>query len=263
MANGSFLGGIKSKLGFGSNDADADYDRYDDYDDYDEYDDYEDYADDDYPESRDAYMDRGVVTTRGAGVRSSNFAPLVSASDARESARKINASDGTSNRSYGRTMVDSSLPPTMTAEGTAAVSAASNSRRDGLNSLFGSADDGKKTSAGAAGASSRTSSSAGDDLLRGSMQLSMPGRRQLQVIRPKKYDDAEAVTDVLKDNDAAILVLKNVDKALMMRMLDFSFGAASALDASVEALGNGVYAICRSTGLDDAELKDLKEQGVI
>lgn len=254
MANGNFFGDIKNRLGrFGSGQGSRDqreYDEYAEYDDYsadfNEYDEYDDY---------DPYMDRNPVTQRSA--KSDPGLPrLVSMDDARASARDIPAressrdSRSSSIRSYGRMMVDSSLPPSMTAEGTAAASAATNRRTNGgLDSLFGS--------------SSNSGSGSGTGVVRNSMQLSMPGMRKLQVIRPIKYDDAEEVATALKDNDVAILVLTNVESSLMMRLLDFSFGAASALDASVESIGHKVFAICRSVGLDDRERADLSSMGII
>lgn len=264
MANGNLFGDIKSRLGIGGRANDA---YEDDYAEYDEYDEYDEYEDDGYGDGYDPYMERGRVTTRG-GRDGSDFPRLVTMDDARESARQISASDrssrgGSSIRSYGRTMVDSSLPPTMTAEGAAAVSAASN-RREGLSSLFGGAgsSEGSRISVGSNSVSSRLSGNKSDDIIRDSMQMSMPGQRQLQVIRPTKYDDAEAVTNVLKAGDAAIIVFTNTDRALMMRILDFSFGAASALDAGVECIGTGVFAICRNVGLDEKERADLHSQGI-
>lgn len=253
MANGSLFGDIKSRFGLGArndNGADVYDDEYEEYDEYDEYDEYED----DYEEDYDPYMDRNPVTTRDRG--GSSLPRLVSMGDARESARGsfshrngVGSSGRSSSvRSYGRTMVDSSLPSSMTAEGTAATSAAANSKRSGLDSLFSS--------------SSRSTSRGSSDLIRNSMQLSMPGMRQLQVIKPVKYDDAEAVTSVLKSNDVAVLSFAETDRELMKRILDFSFGAASALDASVESVGNGVFVICRSVGLDENERADLKKMGL-
>lgn len=268
MANGSLFGDIKSRLGIGGRADDIVEDDYDSYDDYDDYDDYEDDYDDGYGDSRDPYMDRGRVTTRGSRGGVSDIPRLVSMDDARESARLISPvgdrAAGSSSRSFGRTMVDSSLPPAMTAEGTAAVSEASNRRAEGLNSLFGSGTGGGagRISAGSNSVSSRLSGGHGDSALRSSIQVSMPGQRQLQVIRPQKYDDAEAVTNVLKSGDAAIIVFTNTDRDLMKRILDFSFGAASALDASVECISSGVFAICRNVGLDDKERADLRAQGI-
>lgn len=271
MANGSLFGDIKSKLGFGARGNGS----YDDYDEYDEYgDEYYDGYDDGY-ESRDPYMDRSPVTARSSSRSASGLPRLVSMDDARASARSIPRSEGGSGlssissiRSYGRTMVDSSLPPTMTAEGSAAISAASNRRAGGgLESLFGNNSSSSSSGAGSSSASRSfgskgSSASASADILRDSMQLSMPGQRKLQVIKPTKYENAEAVTNVLKSGDVAILSFGTIDRGLMKRILDFSFGAASAMDASVECIANGVFAICRSAPLDDREREDLRSMGI-
>ncbi len=272
MANGSLFGDLKSRFGIGN--AGNNNDAYDEaYEEYDEYDSYDEYGDG--YESRDPYMDRSTVTTRsGRHSRSvrdggSSLPRLVSMEDARASARSIPytresaASRSSSIRSYGRTMVDSSLPPSMTAEGTAAAAAASNRRASGLDSLFSGSNSSSHSSSstlGTIGAAASRGSSA--DIIRDSMQLSMPGQRKLQVIKPNKYDDAEAVTNVLKGGDAAILSFGGTDRDLMKRILDFSFGAASALDASVECIANGVFAICRSVPLDDNEREDLHNMGI-
>lgn len=281
MANGSLFGDIKSRLGFGGRGADDTYDDgYEDYG-YDEYED--DYAYED--EQRDPYMERSAVTTRSSRSSRSSYSSasrsdaglprLVSMEDARASAKSIpynrdaSSARSSSIRSYGRTMVDSSLPPSMTAEGTAAAAAASNRRAEGLDSLFGSGSSGAR--AGSQDQQRSTLSvigaaagdSANSDIIRDSMQLSMPGHRKLQVIRPAKYDDAEAVTNVLKSGDAAILSFASTDRDLMKRILDFSFGAASAMDASVECVANGVFAICRSVPLDERERADLRNMDII
>lgn len=287
MANGNLLSDIKSRLNLGGSrnaSEPEDYDDYDEYDDYADYDDYDEYDDDykagsdSYTGGVDPYMDRSQVTTRSS--REHTSPRLVSMDDARSSARNIapstsaRSSRSSSIRSYGRTMVDSSLPPTMTAEGSAAVSAASNRRAGGLNSLFGESRSDKsytstqstssrRISAGSNSVSSRLSGGHGDDsTIHDSVQLSMPGQRQLQVIRPTRYEDAEAVTEVLKSGDAAIIVFTNTDRETMKRVLDFSFGAASALGAEAECIGQGIFAICRNVGLDDRERADLHAQGI-
>lgn len=283
MANGSFFGDFKSRLGIGSRNEEVYEDEYEEYED-----EYEEMPSSD---SRDPYMDRSPVTTRSGRYSESSTLPrLVSMDDARASVKNIPYNRDTASnrmssiRSYGRTMVDSSLPPTMTAEGAAAVSGAANRRAGGgLDSLFGGGAGGSSAGANASssklnGASSSLHSSSSRssslstglgaknqsaDILRDSMQLSMPGQRKLQVIKPTKYDDAEAVTNVLKSGDAAILSFGTLDRALMKRILDFSFGAASALEASVECIGNGVFAICRNAPLDERERTDLSNIGII
>ena len=120
------FGDIKSKLGFGSKNPDRGYD--DAYGDG--YDDYDDGA------SSSSYDRYAPVTTRSARGRTadSTMPRLVSIEDVRANTQSSSgasrdasprhASAEATSRSFGRTMVDSSLPPQMTPEGTAAVSAA-------------------------------------------------------------------------------------------------------------------------------------------
>ena len=50
---------------------------------------------------------------------------------------------------------------------------------------------------------------------------------------------------------------------LSKRVLDFSFGVASALDANVECPASKVFAIARGNGLTEAEKRNLVSQGVL
>lgn len=244
MANTkSVFGSIKEKLGLEAQPQTDAYDEYDEFEDYEEeYDDYED-------------EDPGYSTRSTRGSRSSfsniGLPHLVSRSDAEESTRRRSISLTASTPSRGgRTMVDSSLPPTMTPEGTAAVSAAGNRRSgEGLDSLFSST------------AKSRTDSPSLPII--GAAASSVAGNRKLQVIRPVTYEDAENVTTALKAGDVAVLALGTVPEDLMHRLLDFSFGAASALSAAVECVGPKVFVICRGDALSEAERLNLSSMGVL
>ena len=68
---------------------------------------------------------------------------------------------------------------------------------------------------------------------------------------------------ILKAGDVAVLALHSNKPELANRILDFSFGAASALDARVEFMGNQVFAISRGTALSEDERTRLHNQGVI
>lgn len=278
------LGGLKSKLGLGARKSDD----YDEYDEYDEYDDYDEYADDGYDSyddyrsdryssrsrgardsgydrERDRYSSRDVVTTRGA-----SSASLVSYDDVRYNSR---SSSYTSPRtSAARTMVDSSLPPSLTPEGYAAASAAASRKRDGLDSLFSStAGDSQPTSGGLGiiGAAAGEGASGGAHA-RGSLDPAFgdgasgfKANRQVVVLRPTDYNDVESVAGTLKNGDAVILSLKLTPDGLSKRILDFSFGVASALDASVDCISDKVFAITRGAGLTETELSTLRSQGVV
>lgn len=236
----SVFGSIKERLGLDGQAQEA----------YDEYDEFEDYEEEGYEE------DPGYSTRSVRGSRSSfgdiGLPHLVSRSDAEESTRSRSIPlPSSSSRGTGRTMVDSSLPPTMTPEGTAAVSAASNRRSEGLDSLFSST-----SSPSSAGASLPVIGAAAG-------ASSVAGKRQLQVLRPVSYENAEGVTTALKAGDVAVLVFTNVADDLMHRMLDFSFGAASALGAAVECVAPKTFVICRGDALSDMERVNLQTMGLI
>ena len=149
-------------------------------------------------------------------------------------------------------MVDSSLPPQMTPEGTAAASAVHHARSEGLNSLFESTTpptDTRPTSSRGASASASGSR--------------FTPSRTLKVVAPGAYNDAEAVSTALKLGNAVVLNLAATPDALAKRILDFSFGVASALDANVECVGNKVFALTRIDELTEAERSYLRTQGII
>lgn len=250
MANTrSVFGSIKEKLGLEHQQPQQD--TYDEYDEYSEYDEYE--------ENVDAYVDEdpgySTRTTGRSRSFSSSLPHLVSRSDAEEStrSRSIPLTGSSYSSRNGRTMVDSSLPPSMTPEGTAAVSAASNRRSEGLDSLF------SPTSA------SSTSGASSLPVIGAASQSvsSVAGRRQLQVIRPASYEDAEQVTQALKRGEVAVLVLTGIDNALTHRLLDFSFGAASALGAGVECIADKTFVICCGDAFSEAERINLQTLGII
>lgn len=87
--------------------------------------------------------------------------------------------------------------------------------------------------------------------------------RALVVLTPIAYAEIESVARSLKAGDAVVLSLRNTPNQLSKRILDFSFGVASALDASVDCIADKVFVITRSIPLSDAERMKLRGQGVI
>lgn len=87
--------------------------------------------------------------------------------------------------------------------------------------------------------------------------------RALTVLKPTRYGEAERITEVLKKDDVAVLDLRGAAKGLDKRILDFSFGAASVLDASVECVADKVFVVCAGGGLTAEERGQLQAQGVI
>ena len=273
------FGSIKSKLGIGGND--ANYDDYDDYDDdYDTYsDNFDDYST--YDDERDREMDRyGEVVERDASARrsrrsytdaaSSDFderrrgatgshTPLVSIDDIRANTPRLNMDSPSGARSSTLTrhefrssdyMASGSLEREFIPDSGNGSSTSEDSprRTSGYDSLFSS------TSSQASSADSG-SRSEGFSANRSS--------RNVVVLAPKEYAEVEKVARSLKAGDAVVLNLKSVSGDLSKRVLDFSFGVASALDADVDCIGDKVFAFTRYAQLSDAERMRLRGQGVL
>lgn len=88
-------------------------------------------------------------------------------------------------------------------------------------------------------------------------------KRSCTVLKPASYGEVEKIARALKGGDAVILALRNTPDSLSKRILDFSFGVSSALDAGVECVGDKVFAITKGDALTDAEKLALRNQGVL
>lgn len=292
------LDGIKSKLGFA--DANQGYDegyyddQYGDYgDDYGEYGDYgpgyDDAPESDAPASRyDPYAPVTTRPARASHARSSSrpgFTPakLVSIDDVRAHTqvpesltrdplppRRVSSAGLRSER----TVVDATMPASANTPNARAAAASNRERSESLNALFTSTSDDALTSSpsATAPASSFTatataspSSSAFDpyDAYAGAGASKHNPSRSLTVLKPASYAEVERIAKALKAGDAVVLALRNTPDNLAKRILDFSFGVSSALDASVDCVADKVFVITRGAGLSDAERMNLRNQGVL
>lgn len=77
--------------------------------------------------------------------------------------------------------------------------------------------------------------------------------RSISVVRPLSYNDVSTIAASVRAGAIVVLHLRSVDEALMKRVLDFSFGVASALDAKVDHVSDRVFTIVRGQALTDEE----------
>ncbi len=282
FGDGGMLDGIKSKLGFADNAQTSSYrsrsrsrQSNDDYDDYD--DDYDDYDDDYEEDAPKTYEPYSPVTTRPAGgsrVSSSSFgsgyrpAKLVSIDDVRAHTtvpdslnrdplpqRKVTPSFA------GRVTVDAKSPLPNSANAAHGAHAAKE-RSESLDSLFDSTADLAAANAKKAEAASKPSFDP-YKAYEGSTSVRHNPTRSLTVVKPENYGECELVAKALKAGDAVVLTLAQTPDSLAKRVLDFSFGASSALDASVDCVADKVFVIARGQGLTDDERKSLSNQGIL
>jgi hypothetical protein len=298
---GGMFDNLKSRLGFGDDDSAraGRVGRNDGYDD--EFDEGEDYGNGSYDEEFSEYgadydegnFDFGDTDDQRSSRRGgSSFSTTSSARGAYRNSNLVTIEDvkahtssaGSANRDAhpqyhgigARTVVDDRhpAPQTPVAKMAAANGVSSTGseqlRSSGLNSLFNpttedapSADDSAHEPASSApDAWSRNSYDPYDAYESASPSRHTPARG-LKVLKPASYGEAEKICKTLKAGDVVILSLRNTPDNLSKRILDFSFGAASALDASVDSLGDKVFAIMRGEALSAAEKTALKNQGVL
>lgn len=277
-SGGGVFDGIKSKLGFASNDSyDDDYDEsyYDDanYDDYE--DDYEEGYDSGYAES-DSYS-RTTTAGRSAGgsprlvsiddVRSRTQIPDSLNRDPLPERRVSSAQSGSSyssgsgyRSSYSR-KVEHAADYMLSTDSSDAPAQTVASRSSGYDSLFSSTTP-EQT---ARTTTSSTGSRAYDpyEAYAGSGISSHNPSRALSVLKPMSYGEVERIAKTIKAGDVVILSLRNTPDQLSKRILDFSFGVSSALDASVECISDKVFAIASGRSLSEEEKTSLRSQGVI
>lgn len=232
-ANG-VLDNIKSRLGLSSNEDKNGYDEG-----YDEYDDgYGDY-DDDFEDGFDFGEEGFDEAEYGGSYESSNYEPYAP------------VTTRSTSRSYSST-------PRLVTIGDVKANA---SERQSYGSARGTDTRDRVV------IDSRTPASASPV----SSQLQTEGRftstlstsRNLSVLRPMAYNDVERVARIVRSGDVAVLSLRATPDNLFNRVLDFSFGVASALDARVDCVGNKVFAICTGASLSESEKASLKGQGII
>ena len=263
---GGMLDGLKARLGFGNDDVDDrrddDYDRYDDefddeFDDFGNYDEFEEYGrdyEDDAPASRVGGF-KPATTRSQRSSRNRDFPRLVSIDDVKANTAipdrlnrdPLDPGDRAPSRAPrrgNRSLFDD----------TSSAPVSDRQRVEGLDSLFEPTVPANSASASGYDPYEAYSSS---------NPVSHSPNRAITVIKPVAYGDVERVAKAVKSGDVVVLVLRNTPDDLSKRILDFSFGVASALDASVECPGEKVFAIARGRALDESEKTRLRNQGAL
>ena len=283
--------GIKSKLGFGDSKDDYGERGYDaryeeDSEDFDEdysdefgdedYDD--DYYDDEDSDSSSRYEPYSTVTTRPSRTTTASSPRLVSIDDVRAQTQvpesllrdplpERHVTSASSSYRSERTMVDSSDPDKPASRSSTPTP---RERSESLNTLFSSTAPSTSASqtvrtSSTSGADSSSSSSSFDpyEAYSGSGTSKHEPSRSVTVLKPISYGEVERVAKVLKAGDVVVLALKNTPDTLSKRILDFSFGVASTLDANVDCIADKVFVLFRGAPLNEAELKSLRTRGVL
>ena len=87
--------------------------------------------------------------------------------------------------------------------------------------------------------------------------------REVVVLKPASYDDVSTIAQSVRSGHIVVLSLRSTDAVLSMRVLDFAFGVASALNAQVECVSEKNFAIYQGKELTLEESHSLAKQGVM
>ena len=253
----SLLGGMKDRLGFGGKPewADDEDGYYEDDAIYDE--EYDDYGDSDPAEGRRASGNRRSEVISFDSYNPSNFEHVTLSSDRKprvasydsldSSARQRGYSSRSSSSSYGRNI------------GTSA-SRRDSSRAVGEPTWSAPQDPSFLDSSAPARASRDPYASLGSDFLK--IKGDPAGR--LEIVCPKAYADIEKVANAAKAGKTVILNVVDTKASLAKRILDFSFGVASALNLNVGKAAERVFVISKSSEpLSDEDREYLVAQDVL
>lgn len=272
-----FLDNIKGKLGFA---ADQDFDDYDEpyYDE--EYQPEEESLDyqDEYGSYRSSHFDQA-----NSRAGSSAHPPLVSLDDVKSRTqvperlgrdplpeRRVGSSSFSSASSRGQASASTNsfrnvehaadyMRSTETSDINSRENSYESTRSAGYDSLFSpTQESGRAVPSGAP-----TGAFDPYETFSGSGISSHNPSRGLTVIKPMSYGEVERIAKTIKAGDAVVLCLRNTPDQLVKRVLDFSFGVSSALDASVDCVAEKVFVVNKGRALSEEELTQLRNQGVL
>lgn len=274
MSASNIIGDLKDRLGLGGNGRRNDDPYYDDayYDDYDE-----SAASDAYDsrgsDSADPY-DRLEYTTRSTGAHSRSSrrygaANLVSSNDIRATTSAYGVYDAAATHAMPSYMpASASSEPSRPSSSEVAESLSTPAsgygdfvspyKRGGSNSAISSPGLDSLFAPS-------TGSSAGASVDDSASVAAAPksSAREVVVLKPASYEDVSTVAQSVRSGHIVVLSLRSTDAALSMRVLDFAFGVASALNAQVECVAEKNFAIYQGKELTLEESHSLAKQGVM
>ena len=70
-----------------------------------------------------------------------------------------------------------------------------------------------------------------------------PQPLSLKIVAPKSYDDAAEITNYLMNGNTVLLNMDGVDRALMVRIIDYLKGASQVLGGALTKAGNATIVV--------------------
>lgn len=154
--------------------------------------------------------------------------------------------------------------------GSAGADSASAGRSAGLDSLFTPTDTASASAGTAAPTASAAASTTSANDPYAAYENGAAGTtfastvaREVTLLKPQSYDDVSSIARSVRAGNIVVLALRTTDSALSKRVLDFSFGVASALNAQVDYVADKTFVILVGGPLTLEERSRLRHLGVL
>ena len=85
--------------------------------------------------------------------------------------------------------------------------------------------------------------------------------RRISIIKPRNFDEAQAVADRLKDQQPVILNLQQADGELSRRIIDFCAGLTYALDGQLQSITSGLFLLTPRNVIVSAKERERLAEG--
>jgi cell division inhibitor SepF len=85
--------------------------------------------------------------------------------------------------------------------------------------------------------------------------------RRIRVIKPRNFDEAQALADCLKGQQLVILNLQQADRDISRRILDFCAGFTYALDGQLQSIASGLFLLTPRNVLVSAKERERLAEG--
>lgn len=264
-----FLDSMKSRLGFGAEERWDDEGGYPDRRDDGQYDERDYYVDDDYaaPAARSAYDHESYPERERPGVRLVSREPEVAPRSSRYGASSYGSSSFGTRSSYGSTYDNVSSAPASAGTGasdTGRIGASSASEPEFMRNRPQGISDRRSTVVSLT--DERGKRTAGRNPFDEYLQTPRTPVHEasLKIITPASYSEAEGIAVAFKAGTNVVLSLKETRSELAKRILDFSFGVATALGGNVEKVADKVFLLSHTPGgLTTTEQQQLKDAGIL
>ncbi|MDO4556367.1 MAG: cell division protein SepF [Lachnospiraceae bacterium] len=91
---------------------------------------------------------------------------------------------------------------------------------------------------------------------RSSNIVSIGRGEEVKVVKPQSFNEAQTITDHLKDNKTVVVNLEGIEITTAQRIIDFIGGASYALEGTLQPISNKIFILAPKNISISGDLKD-------